>query len=60
MKIRVVEDAILVSMDVASLYTNIPQEEGITIICKAYETILIYKVKSSLAPEHVCNVFSAR
>ena len=27
-----------VSMDVTSLYTNIPQEEGITIICKAYET----------------------
>ena len=27
-----------VSMDVTSLYTNIPEEEGITIICKAYET----------------------
>ena len=26
------------SMDVTSLYTNIPEEEGITIICKAYET----------------------
>ena len=25
-------------MDVTSLYTNIPQEEGITIICEAYET----------------------
>ena len=37
-KTRVVENAILVSMDVTSLYTNIPQEEGITIICKAYET----------------------
>ena len=29
---------VLVSMDVTSLYTNIPQEEGITIMCKAYET----------------------
>ena len=28
---------ILVSMDVTSLYTNIPQEEGITIVCNAYE-----------------------
>ncbi|XP_044184813.1 uncharacterized protein LOC122964959 [Acropora millepora] len=27
----------LVSMDVTSLYTNIPQEEGITIVCNAYE-----------------------
>ena len=24
-------------MDVTSLYTNIPQEEGITIVCNAYE-----------------------
>ena len=29
--------AFLVSMDVTSLYTNIPQEEGITIVCNAYE-----------------------
>ena len=28
------KDTVLVSMDVASLYTNIPQEEGITILCK--------------------------
>ena len=27
----------LVSMDVTSLYTNIPQEEGITLVCNAYE-----------------------
>jgi len=25
-------------MDVTSLYTNIPQEEGINIVCTAYET----------------------
>ena len=30
-------NAFLVSMDVTSLYTNIPQEEGITIVCNAYE-----------------------
>ena len=25
-------------MDINSLYTNIPQEEGIAIVCKTYET----------------------
>ena len=34
-KIR--QDTILVSMDVTSLYTNIPQEEGITTACRAYD-----------------------
>lgn len=37
-KIKVAKDTILVSMDVATLYINILQEEGITIVCKAYET----------------------
>ena len=27
----------LVMMDVTSLYRNIPQEEGITTVCRAYE-----------------------
>ena len=31
------KNTILVSMDVTTLYTNIPQEEGITTVCKAYE-----------------------
>ena len=31
------KNAFLVLMDVTSLYTNIPQEEGITIVCNAYE-----------------------
>ena len=31
------KNAIYVSMDVASLYTNIPQEEGLNTVCKAYE-----------------------
>jgi len=35
---RVPQNAILVSMDVTTLYTNIPQEEGITTICHAYDT----------------------
>ena len=33
----------LVSTDVANLYTNIPQEEGITIVCKTYETFHLNK-----------------
>ena len=36
-KRKVPNNAILVSMDVTSLYTNIPQEEGINTVCKAYE-----------------------
>ena len=34
---RVPRNAFLVSMEVTSLYTNIPHEEGITIVCNAYE-----------------------
>ena len=37
-KTKVPADAVLVSMDVTSLYTNIPQEEGIQTVCTAYET----------------------
>ena len=33
----------LVSTDVANLYTNIPQEEGITVVCKTYETFHLNK-----------------
>ena len=36
-KTKVEENTVLVSMDVTSLYTNIPQEEGITTVCNAYE-----------------------
>ena len=35
-KIKLPSSAILVSMDVTSLYTNIPQREGITTVCHAY------------------------
>ena len=31
------QDTILMSMDVMSLYTNIPHEEGITTVCRAYD-----------------------
>ena len=36
-KTKLPSNIILVSMDVTSLYTNIPQEEGITTVCEAYE-----------------------
>ena len=35
---RVPENTVLVSMDVTSLYTNIPQEEGIQTVCRAYNS----------------------
>ena len=34
-KTKVGKDSILVSMNVSSLYTNIPQEEGTNILCEA-------------------------
>ena len=37
-KTKLPKGVILVSMDVTSLYKNIPQEEGINIVCTAYET----------------------
>ena len=36
-KTKLPSNTILVSMDVTSLYTNIPQEEGINTVCEAYE-----------------------
>ena len=36
-KTKVNKHTFLVSMDVTSLYTNIPQEEGITTECRPYE-----------------------
>ena len=35
---KVPENVILVSMDVTSLFTNIPQEEAVQTICQAYDT----------------------
>ena len=41
---KVPEKALLVSMDVTSLYTNIPQEEGIQTVCKAYVSFYQNKI----------------
>ena len=35
---KVPKNAILVSIDVTSLYTNIPQEEGVETVCKTYDS----------------------
>ena len=37
-------------MDVTSLYTNVPQEEGTEIVCKAYE--LFHNNHDPLIPAH--------
>ena len=37
-KTELQKGVILVSMDVTSFYTNIPQEGGINIVCTAYKT----------------------
>ena len=37
-KTKIGKDTILVSMDISSLYTNIPQEEGTEIVCKANDS----------------------
>jgi len=36
-KTKLLKNTILVSIDVTSLYTNIPREEGITTVSEAYE-----------------------
>ena len=43
-------------MDVTSLYTNIPQEEGITIVCNAYENF--YDQKPSIATNFLREMLS--
>ena len=40
---KVPVDVILVSMDVTSLYTNIPPEEGIQTVCREYKTFYLNK-----------------
>ena len=48
-KTEVSQNAILVSMDVTSLFTNICEDEGITIVCKAYDK---YHNNSPPIPSH--------
>ena len=50
-KTRVPNNAILVSMDVTSLYTNIPQEEGIETVCRAYESF--YEGESPIPTQYL-------
>ena len=48
-KTKIPQNSFIVSLDVTSLYTNIPQEEGIETVCKSYETF--YK-KETPIPTH--------
>ena len=50
-KTRVPKNAILVSMDVTSLYTNIPQEEGIETVCDAYASF--YEGESPIPAQYL-------
>ena len=43
-------DTILIAMDVSSLFANIPQEEGIEIVCKAYE---MFRNNETLIPHTI-------
>ena len=52
---KVEENTGLVSIDVTSLYTNIPQEEGITTVCNAYETF--YKNSPAIPQGHPSTAF---
>lgn len=45
------DNAILVSLDVCSLYTNIPQEEGINVVCQYYEEH--YQSKQPIPTTHL-------
>ena len=49
-KTKLPKGVILVSMDIMSLYTNIPQEERINIVCTAYET---FYNDTPLIPKHL-------
>ena len=49
------KNTILVSMDVTSLYTNIPQEEGIITICKAYD--IFYKNNPPMPTNYLKEMF---
>ena len=42
-KTRVAKDTKLVSIDVTGPYTNIPQKEGVTIVCNTHETFHLNK-----------------
>ena len=55
-KAKVSQDTILVSMDVTNLHTNIPQEEGITTVCKTYEKYHNYNppIPSHYLKEMLC------
>ena len=49
---------ILASMDVTSLYTNIPQEEGITTACQAYEAFYIEPPPPSISTRNLREMLS--
>ena len=56
-KMRVPNNAILVSRDVTSLYTNIPQEEMIETVCRAYESF--YEGESPIPTQYLKRALQA-
>ena len=50
-KTKIGKQTFLVTMDVKSLYTNIPQEQGIITVCGAYEHF--YKSNSPIPTKHI-------
>jgi len=59
-KTKVPANVILVSMDVTSLYTNIPQEEGINTVCQANQDFKDIKPPFPLGTSEKCLVLFLR
>ena len=59
-KTKLPQNAILASVDVTSLYTNIPQEDGITTVCQAYEAFVYINPPPPLPTRYLREMLKSR